>query len=123
MPRPRGSRKRRSDISGRARQCAGAHAEAIKPHIDCLPPAQTLGYLADGELLFQLLFGSDPVAYTQLFVLAFASGRPSRATRCRASGWTVEFQPRFAPAAFPEYVEHVCRFPARLLLDALLGDP
>lgn len=122
----------------------GAYAEAIKPDIACLPPAQTLGYLVDGKLLFQLLFGSDPATYTNLFSLAFDSRRPVEPSyaplRVRLftdaeqllglpwqsiayqgrplaeAGWTVEFQAMRTPAAFPEYVEHVCRFPARLLL-------
>ncbi|MBO3708761.1 MAG: hypothetical protein J5X21_20580 [Candidatus Accumulibacter sp.] len=94
-------------------------------------------------MLFQLLFGSDPATLGNLFALAFASGRPVEPSyaplRVRLftdaeqlhrlpwstiayqgrplgeAGWTVEFQPRGTPA-FPEYVEHVCHFPGRLVL-------
>jgi hypothetical protein len=121
----------------------GPHAGPIKPQINCLTPAQTIGDDLGGDELFQLLFGDDPTIFRHLFALAFASGRPVEPSyaplRLRLftgaeqlhrlpwhtiayqqrplseAGWTVEFQVARTPG-FPEYVRHLCHFPGRLLL-------
>ena len=123
----------------------GPQAGAIKPRIDCPAPALTVDYGLDGEMLFQLLFGSEPATFTNLFALAFGSDRPVDPTyaplrvrlltragqlhrlpwstiayqgrRLSQAGWTVEFQNSGEPG-FPEYPRHLCYFPGRVLLAA-----
>ncbi len=113
------------------------------PQLDCLAPAVVLGNDLDGETLFELLFGSDPAKFGQLLALAFATDAPADPTyaplRVRLLtaaeqlhvlpwgtiayqgralsqvGWSVEFHAP-AEAGFPEYPEHRCYFPGRVLL-------
>jgi len=121
----------------------GPQASAIKPQLDCPRPDTVLGYDLDGDMLFQLLFGSEPEKFRQLFALAFATDAAVEPTyaplRLRLItdaeqlhvlpwgkisyqgrplvevGWTVEFHNR-KEAGFPEYSRHLCYFPGRLLL-------
>lgn len=120
-----------------------AQPSAIKPELDCPEPALVLGYDLDGEMLFQLLFGSDPTTVGHLLALAFGADRPADPTfaplRVRLvtddsrlhvlpwgniayrgrplaqAGWTVEFHAKSEPG-FPVYSEHLCYFPGRVVL-------
>jgi len=62
--------------------------DAIKPKLDCPKPTMVLGYDLDGEMLFQLLFGSDPTIVSQLLALAFGT-RAFKVKGC--SGKSEEF--------------------------------
>lgn len=116
---------------------------AIKPELDCPEPAMMVGHDLDGEILFQLLFGTDPTKVNQLLALAFGTDHPADPTfaplRVRLVtdeerlqvlpwsniayrgrplaevGWTVEFHRKSAPG-FPEYPRHLCYFPGRVVL-------
>lgn len=123
----------------------GTHASPIRPRLDCPAPATVIGDDLDGEFLFNLLFGSDPVTFGQLFALAFATDAAAEPTlgplrvhlltanaqlhrlpwgtlayQGRALGqvgWTVEFHTPGEPE-FPDHPRHRCPFPGRLLLAA-----
>ncbi|KFB69053.1 toll/interleukin-1 receptor domain-containing protein [Candidatus Accumulibacter vicinus] len=123
--------------------CMGTHASPIRPRLDCPAPATVIGYDLDGEFLFNLLFGSDPATFGDLFALAFATNGaaeptlgPLRVHLLTASeqlhrlpwstlayqgralsqvGWTVEFHTPGEPE-FPDHPRHRCHFPGRLLL-------
>lgn len=116
---------------------------AIKPKLDCPEPASVFGYDLDGDTLFELLFGNDPLTVGNLLALAFNTDRPADPTyaplrvrlitddeRLRVMpwgnlayqgrslyqlGWTVELHVRVEPG-FPEYSRHICYFPARAVL-------
>lgn len=121
----------------------GPQASAIKPQLDCPQPDMVLGYDPGGDMLFQLLFGSDSAKFEQLFALAFSTDHPVAPTwaplRLRLitaaeqlrvlpwskiayqgrplseAGWTVEFNASDEPG-FPEYSRHLFYFPGRVLL-------
>lgn len=122
----------------------GTHATAIRPRLDCPEPELIVGPDLDGETLFELLFGSDPARFGDLFAVAFDTDRPAEPTlgplrvrlltaneqlRClpwatiayqgrvlSQVGWTVELHVPPRDPGFPDYPRHRCQFPGRLLL-------
>jgi hypothetical protein len=117
--------------------------DAIKPKLDYPKPTSEFDYDLDGETLFALLFGRDPLTWGQLLTLAFDAdhrvdpteaplrirlltdvqllrGLPWGSIAYRGhplyqDGWTVELHAGVA-LGFPEYSRHLCYFPSRVVL-------
>ncbi len=113
--------------------------DAIKPTLDCPEPAADL----DGEQMFDLLFGRDPLIWGHLLALAVGADHRVDPTEARLrirlltdvqslrglpwgsiayrgrplyqDGWTVELHAGVEPG-FPEYARHLCYFPGRVAL-------
>jgi hypothetical protein len=121
----------------------GPQASAIKPQHRLPCPPMTVGYDLDGDMLFQLLFGSEPGEVSSAVrsgVCTDAAVEPTYAPlrvrlltdaeQLHVLPWgTISYQgrplarwagqwnstPRSEPG-FPEYPRHLCYFPGRLLL-------
>lgn len=122
-------------------------ANFARPNLTCPTPKSLFrlpSYAADGQALFNILFGMDDEPRGDLLAVAFEQGEAAEPTRyplrlhllcdddrvcalpwtrmadrgCLLAevGWTVELHPRDDTRGFPEYPSHICYFPGKVIL-------